>query len=110
MSATPTPVRRAASIPVTGEHAQATDATRALVLATFAFTACFYAWSIIGPLSPTLQKHLQLSEFQTAVMVAVPVLLGSILRVPLGLLADVYGGRRVFSALMAFSILPVFVP
>ena len=107
MSATPTPVRRAASIPVTGERAQASDATRALVLATFAFTACFYAWSIIGPLSPTLQKHLQLSEFQTAVMVAVPVLLGSILRVPLGLLADVYGGRRVFSALMAFSILPV---
>jgi MFS transporter, NNP family, nitrate/nitrite transporter len=82
-------------------------ATRNLVLATVAFTACFYAWSIIGPLSPALQKHLGLSEFQTAAMVAVPVLLGSLLRVPLGLLADAYGGRRVFSVLMSSSILPI---
>ena len=80
--------------------------TRQLILATVAFTACFYAWSLLGPLSPKLQKDLGLSEFQTAVMVAVPVLLGSVLRVPLGLLADVYGGRRVFVALMGFSLLP----
>lgn len=80
--------------------------TRALVLATVAFTACFYAWSILGPLSPTLQKHLGLSEFSTSVMVAVPVLLGSVLRVPMGILTDVYGGRRVFTLLMGFSLLP----
>ncbi|UTI66910.1 MFS transporter [Paraconexibacter antarcticus] len=77
-----------------------------------AFTACFYDWSIIGPLSPDLQMHLGLSEFQTAAMVAVPVLLGSVLlgsvlRVPLGLLADLYGGRRVFVILMSFSIVPI---
>ncbi len=82
------------------------DRTRALVLATLAFTACFYAWSMLGPLSPKLQKDLDLSEFQTAVMVAVPVLLGSVLRVPLGLLTDIFGGRRVFTALMGFSLLP----
>jgi NNP family nitrate/nitrite transporter-like MFS transporter len=81
--------------------------TRALVLATMAFTACFYAWSILGPLSPTLQKDLGLSEFQTAAMVAVPVLLGSVLRVPMGILTDVYGGRRVFTALMGFSLMPI---
>ena len=79
---------------------------RALTLATVAFTACFYAWSILGPLSPKLQKDLDLSEFQTALMVAVPVLLGSLLRVPLGLLADLFGGRRVFTALMCFSFFP----
>lgn len=81
-------------------------ATRNLILATVAFTACFYAWSLIGPLSPALQKRLVLSEFQTATMVAVPVLLGSVMRVPLGLLADAIGARRVFGALMTFSILP----
>ena len=81
--------------------------TRELVLATMAFTACFYAWSILGPLSPTLQKDLDLSEIQTAVMVAVPVLLGSVLRVPMGLLTDLFGGRRVFTALMCFSLVPI---
>jgi NNP family nitrate/nitrite transporter-like MFS transporter len=72
-----------------------------------AFTACFYAWSILGPLSPKLQKDLGLSEFQTALMVAVPVLLGSVLRIPMGLLTDLFGGRRVFTALMVFSLLPI---
>ena len=81
--------------------------TRALVLATMAFTAWFYSWSILGPLSPTLQKDLDLSEIQTAVMVAVPVLLGSVLRVPMGLLTDLFGGRRVFTALMCFSLVPI---
>ncbi|QEC48804.1 NarK/NasA family nitrate transporter [Baekduia soli] len=107
MCALSSQVRPARSVPGARARPETAHATRALILATFAFTACFYAWSIIGPLSPTLQKHLQLSEFQTAAMVAVPVLLGSILRVPLGILADIYGGRRVFSALMAFSIVPV---
>jgi MFS transporter, NNP family, nitrate/nitrite transporter len=107
MSATPTPLPAAAASRATGERSATAHATRALILATVAFTACFYAWSIIGPLSPTLQKHLHLSDFQTAAIVAVPVLLGSILRVPLGLLADAYGARRIFSGLMAFSIIPV---
>lgn len=98
------PPLRAGEAPPSGP-----EATRALILATLAFTACFYSWSILGPLSPTLQKHLHLSDFQTSAMVAVPVLLGSLLRVPLGLLTDVFGGRRVFSALMAFSLLPVLV-
>jgi NNP family nitrate/nitrite transporter-like MFS transporter len=72
-----------------------------------AFTACFYSWSILGPLSPKLEKSLDLTEFQTAAMVAVPVLLGSVLRVPMGLFTDIYGGRRVFTALMTFSLVPI---
>jgi NNP family nitrate/nitrite transporter-like MFS transporter len=80
---------------------------RQLALATVAFTACFYGWSLLGPLSPDLQDDLKLSDFQTSVMVAVPVLLGSVMRIPLGWLADRYGGRRVFGALMAFSPLPL---
>ncbi|MBA2348056.1 MAG: NarK/NasA family nitrate transporter [Solirubrobacterales bacterium] len=86
--------------------AEQEGAGRNLALATFAFTVCFFAWSLIGPLSPELQKQLALSDVETSAMVAVPVLLGSIMRVPLGLFADLFGARRVFTALMAFSILP----
>jgi MFS transporter, NNP family, nitrate/nitrite transporter len=80
---------------------------RQLALATVAFTVCFYAWALLGPLAPDLQDALELSDFQTSAMVAVPVLLGSLMRIPLGWLADRYGGRRVFSALMAFTPLPL---
>jgi NNP family nitrate/nitrite transporter-like MFS transporter len=81
--------------------------TRALVLATLAFGVCFYAWSLLGPLAPSLQKELGLSDLQSSIMVAVPVLLGAVLRVPLGLLTDRHGGRRTFTILMAVSVLPV---
>jgi NNP family nitrate/nitrite transporter-like MFS transporter len=81
--------------------------TRALVLATLAFTVSFYAWSMMGPLGPDLQDLLGLSEMQLAIMIAVPVLMGSLMRVPLGLLTDRYGGRRVFTYLMAFTLLPI---
>ncbi len=77
---------------------------RALVLATVAFTTCFFAWSLLGPLSPELQETMGLSDFETAVMVAVPVLLGSVLRVPLGVLTDHYGARRVFTVLMVAAL------
>jgi NNP family nitrate/nitrite transporter-like MFS transporter len=78
-----------------------------LALATLAFTTCFYAWSLLGPLGPDLQDALDLSDFQTSAMVAVPVLLGSLMRIPLGWLTDRVGGRRVFTALMAFTPLPL---
>ena len=81
--------------------------TRALVLATLAFTASFYAWSMMGPLGPDLQDLLGLSEIQLAMLIAVPVLLGSLMRIPLGLLTDRYGGRKVFTALMAFTLVPL---
>src|SRR5215217_2007532 len=79
----------------------------ALALATVAFATCFYAWALLGPLGPDLQDELDLSDFQTSAMVAVPVLLGSLMRIPLGWLTDRYGGRSVFSALMAFAPLPL---
>ncbi len=78
-----------------------------LALATLAFAVCFYGWSLLGPLGPDLQEDLGLSDVQTSAMVAVPVLLGSLMRIPLGWLADRVGGRAVFSALMAFTPLPL---
>jgi NNP family nitrate/nitrite transporter-like MFS transporter len=80
---------------------------RALGLATAAFAVCFFAWAMLGPLGPTLQKQLDLSEFQLAVAVAIPVVLGSVMRIPVGILTERYGGRRVFTALMAYSVIPL---
>jgi NNP family nitrate/nitrite transporter-like MFS transporter len=79
----------------------------ALGLALAAFTVCFFAWSLFGPLGPTLQKHLHLSEFQLAFLVAIPVVLGSLMRIPVGILASRYGGRIVFTVLMAYSVIPL---
>jgi NNP family nitrate/nitrite transporter-like MFS transporter len=83
------------------------SAGRQLALATAAFTVCFYGWSLLGPLSPELQEEVGLSDVQASAMVAVPVLLGSLMRIPLGWLAGRVGGRRVFTVLMAFTPLPL---
>jgi MFS transporter, NNP family, nitrate/nitrite transporter len=87
-------------------HAGGTPTTE-LALATAAFAICFFAWALLGPLAPDLQEELDLSDFQTSAMVAVPVLLGSLMRIPLGWITDRYGGRRVFSVLMALLPLPL---
>jgi MFS transporter, NNP family, nitrate/nitrite transporter len=79
----------------------------ALALATVAFTVSFYAWSMLGPLGPDLQDLMGLSELQLAMMIAVPVLMGSLMRVPLGPLTERLGGRTVFTALMAFTLVPL---
>ena len=82
-------------------------AGRQLALATLAFTICFYAWSLLGPLGPDLQDELDLSELQLSIVVSVPVLLGSLMRIPLGAMADRFGGRVVFAALMVYTPLPL---
>jgi len=69
--------------------------TRQLTLALVAFTVTFYGWALLGPLGPELQEDLGLSDVQLSVAVAVPVLLGSLMRVPMGVLAERFGGRRV---------------
>lgn len=79
----------------------------ALALGTFAFLVCFYAWALLGPLGPDLQEALGISDFQLALAVSAPVLLGSLMRVPLGILTDRHGGRNVFTALLAFVPLPL---
>jgi len=80
---------------------------RALTLAMLAFGVCFIGWSLLGPLGTTIQDKLHLTDTQLAITVAIPVVLGSLMRVPLGVLTDRYGGRRVFTAVMAFTPLPL---
>ncbi len=84
-----------------------TGNSRELTLATLAFALCFYAWALLGPLGPDLQEQLDLSDGQIALTVSIPVVLGSLMRIPLGVLSDRYGGRRVFTLLMAGTPLPL---
>ncbi|HET6570775.1 MAG TPA: MFS transporter [Solirubrobacterales bacterium] len=79
------------------------DANRNLLLATVAFAACFSAWGMLAPLGPKLQDDLGLSNTETSIMIAVPVVLGSLLRIPLGLLTDRVGGRPVFTVMLFYS-------
>jgi NNP family nitrate/nitrite transporter-like MFS transporter len=76
---------------------------RNLGLATVAFALCFSAWGMLAPLAPKVQDKLDLSDTETAVMIAIPVILGSLLRIPLGWLTDRIGGRVVFTAMLAYS-------
>jgi NNP family nitrate/nitrite transporter-like MFS transporter len=78
-----------------------------LTLATLAFAVAFVAWSLISPLASQIQADLGLDNTATSVLIAVPVLLGSLLRIPMGLLTDRFGGRKVYTALLLFTLLPV---
>src|SRR3954447_10308929 len=80
----------------------------ALTLGTLAFTIAFATWSLLAPLSSGIQKVLGLSEVQTSVLIAVPVILGSLLRLPLGIMTDRYGGRRIFTGLLIL-VLPALL-
>jgi NNP family nitrate/nitrite transporter-like MFS transporter len=81
-------------------------AARALFLSTTAFAVSFAVWGLVAALAPTFTQLYNLSATQKSVMIAVPVLLGSIGRLFSGMLADRFGGRNVMSALLAFSALP----
>jgi MFS transporter, NNP family, nitrate/nitrite transporter len=80
-----------------------TGGTRNLALATLAFALCFSAWGMLAPMAPDIQDELGLSDTETSFMIAIPVVLGSLLRIPLGLLTDRIGGRIVFTAMIAYS-------
>ena len=78
-----------------------------LLLGTVSFTVCFAAWGLISAFAPHFRQAFHLSATQTALLIAVPVLLGSLARIPMGMLADRFGGRIVFTLLMFFVIVPV---
>jgi NNP family nitrate/nitrite transporter-like MFS transporter len=78
-----------------------------LALATVGFAVNFWAWALLSPLAPKLKDVLQLSSFQQAVLVAVPVVVGSLGRIPVGALTDRYGGRIMFPLVSLAAIVPV---
>src|SRR4026209_1610549 len=87
----------------------AASQARALALATISFTVSFAAWGLVGGLASVFAGLYRLTASQTALLVAIPVLLGSWARLPMGMMTDRFGGRLVFTALLAFSSLAAFV-
>ena len=78
-----------------------------LALATVGFAMNFWAWALLSPLAPKLKDSLHLTSFQQALIVAVPVIVGALGRVPVGALTDRLGGRVMFPAVSFATIVPV---
>ena len=82
---------------------------RHVALGTISFTVCFAAWGLIAAFAPRFRETFHLTPFETALLVAIPVLLGSLARIPMGILTDRFGGRAIFSILMAAVAIPVWI-
>jgi NNP family nitrate/nitrite transporter-like MFS transporter len=86
-----------------------TGQTKNLILALIGFAITFWAWNIIAPLGTRYSAELGLSATQTSLLVAMPVLVGSLGRVPVGALTDRFGGRLMFTILTLASAVPVLL-
>ncbi|MDB6181317.1 nitrate/nitrite transporter [Paracoccus fistulariae] len=77
--------------------------SRALWLSTFAFTLCFAVWTIFSIIGLEIKQQLGLSEFQYGLLIATPILTGSLSRFILGVWTERYGGRLVFALQMILT-------
>ena len=75
-----------------------------LIVSTLAFTTCFMVWMMFGVIGIPLKKTLGLNATEFGLLTATPVLTGSLIRVPLGIWTDKYGGRIVMTVLMALTV------
>lgn len=91
------------------ENVTAADRARALGLSTTAFTACFAVWTIFSIIGVQIKQELGLSETEFGILVATPILTGSLSRLFLGIWTDQFGGRRVFFAVMLLSAIAVWL-
>ncbi len=80
-----------------------------LIVSTLAFTVCFMVWMMFGVIGIPIKKALNLNATEFGLLTATPVLTGSLIRVPLGIWTDKYGGRIVMAVLMAITIPPIFL-
>nr|WP_167218610.1 MFS transporter [Kribbella shirazensis] len=81
-----------------------------LAVATVGFAVNFWAWALLSPLGPLFRTEGtlgRLSESDVALLVAVPVVVGSLGRIPVGALTDRYGGRLMFPLVSAATIVPI---
>ncbi|HET8600783.1 MAG TPA: MFS transporter [Segeticoccus sp.] len=78
-----------------------------LALALAGFALNFWAWALLSPLGPRFQQLLSLSPSQVALLVAVPVVVGSLGRIPVGALTDRFGGRVMFPLVSLATLVPV---
>ena len=78
-----------------------------LAVATAGFAVNFWAWALIGPLGAFFSGRLELDAVQTSLLVAVPVVVGSLGRIPVGALTDRFGARVMFPLVSGLTIVPV---
>ncbi|MEU8225323.1 MFS transporter [Kribbella sp. NPDC048915] len=81
-----------------------------LAVATVGFAVNFWAWALLSPLGPLFRTQGTLgalTESDVALLVAVPVIVGSLGRIPIGALTDRYGGRVMFPLVSAATIVPI---
>ncbi|MGC5363899.1 MFS transporter [Streptomyces sp. DT24] len=78
-------------------------------MATVGFGLTFWAWNLISPMSGAYKDRLGLSSFEQSLLVAVPVIVGSLGRVPVGALTDRFGARVMFPLVSAFTVVPVLL-
>ncbi|AVY94261.1 MULTISPECIES: MFS transporter [Microvirgula] len=80
-----------------------------LASSTWSFTVCFMVWMMLGVVGIPLKQQLGLNETEFGILAATPVLSGSLIRVPLGMWTDRFGGRIVMFILMLSTVIPIYV-
>jgi NNP family nitrate/nitrite transporter-like MFS transporter len=75
-----------------------------LIVSTLAFTVCFMVWMMFGVIGIPIKKMLGLNATEFGLLTAMPVLTGALIRVPLGIWTDKFGGRIVMATLMAITV------
>jgi NNP family nitrate/nitrite transporter-like MFS transporter len=80
-----------------------------VTMSTLSFTACFAVWVMFSVIGIPIKNQLGLSQTEFGILAAMPILSGSLVRLPIGVLTDRYGGRPVFFWLMVLVIPPVYL-
>ncbi len=91
----------------TGERGTDRRSYIMLGMATVGFALAFWAWALLSPLGAHFKQSLGLTSFQQALLVAVPVIVGALGRIPVGALTDRYGGRLMFPVISFATVIPV---
>lgn len=92
-----------------GDSMYKTNGSFQLGLQTLSLVVGFMAWSIISPLMPYISQDIKISETQLSVIIAIPVILGSILRVPFGYLTNLIGAKWVFFWSFVILLFPIYL-
>ncbi len=80
-----------------------------VIMSTLAFTVCFMIWMMFAVIGIPIKGLLGLNETQFGILIATPVLTGSLIRLPLGMWTDKFGGRIVFFILMLATVIPIWM-
>ncbi len=108
MTSNPTTAKASADA-IDNDNSHQRQQMSVLISSTFAFTICFAVWMMFAVLGIPVKKLLDLNETQFGLLAAMPVLTGALVRVPLGIWTDRYGGRIVFFLLMLISVPPIYL-